>query len=484
MADQSLEDAWRGRMDGQGQAVRAQDRPKAGVVGLVLFIFESAILCWPTLLNGGAVLVFPDTRSYYVAGRAALIKGLALLGPKGVASGGGMETAIQQARMVRSAYYSLMTYISGDLLSLWLVVGIQAMLMAAVLKVTFELMCPQRPRWHATGFILSVSLLTTASWVVSNAMPDAFTPIAALSAIIVMVFWDRLGPAARLALCAVIAASCVMHLSNPPVVLGLLCAGALLRINRLWRERSRYLMVGAAVVVALAATLAASVIGFKQWTLTPNGPPFLLARSLDDGPGKLYLRAHCPQIGLDMCKHLDRLDVGDDDFIWHENGVYSAVPLDEAAVLRTEDKRIYLAAALEHPWMQLRAIVSNSLQQLGLFTLREYFVPSYAYADPTNPPDMLRMYIRPVHPAWESYLAIPEYLIVVAGLLYGCYVLARGSLTSVDRSIFLLVVTAAVVNAIVCAFSISSPRYEARIVWLIPMVALVFFYNARFRRLQ
>jgi hypothetical protein len=54
-----------------------------------------------------------------------------------------------------------------------------------------------------------------------------------------------------------------------------------------------------------------------------------------------------------MCKHLDRLDVGADDFIWHQNGVYSTVSLGEAARLQAEDKLIYVAAALEHPWMQV-----------------------------------------------------------------------------------------------------------------------------------
>ena len=482
MADESLATTDRGTV--HRPARTADDTRTASVVGFVLFLIEAAVLCWPTLINQAAVLVFPDTRSYYVAGRAALTKGVALLWHHGAANGSGaspgatLDTAIQQARMVRSAFYSLFTYISGDLLSLWLGVGIQAMLMAAVLKLSFDLFCPQRPRWHATGFIVTLALLTTASWVVSNAMPDVFTPIAALCAIMVILFWDRLRPALRIALFITIAVSCVMHLSIPAVVLGLSGVAGLLHITRLWRQRSRYLTLGAAVAVALVATLAASVIGFKQWTLTPNGPPFLLARSLDDGPGKLYLRAHCPQIGLDMCKHLDRLDVGDDDFIWHENGVYSAVPLDEAAVLRTEDKRIYVAAALEHPWMQLRAIVTNSLSQLGLFTLREYFIPSYAYADPTHPPDMLTMYIRPVEPAWQAWLAIPEYLVVVAGLIYACWLWARGSLTAVDRSGFLLVLATVSVNAFVCAFSIPSPRYEARVIWLIPMMALLFLFKA------
>ena len=480
MARESLAGSPRGTIDQSVPAVRGADRRAAGVVGFVLFLVEAAVLCWPTMLNRGAVLVFPDTRSYFVAGRAALTKGLALLWPHGagVAGAAPSEAAIQQARMVRSAFYSLFIYIAGAPLSLWVAVGIQAMLLAAVLKLIFELMCPQRPRWYATGFIVTLALLTTASWVTSNAMPDVFAPIAALSAIMLLLFWDRLRPLGRLALFVLIAVSCMMHLSIPPVVLGLVGVGALLHVRRLWRQRSRYLTVGIAVVVALGATLAASVIGFKQWTLTPNGPPFLLARSLDDGPGKLYLRKHCPEIGLDMCKHLDRLDVGDDDFIWHQNGVYSAVPLKEAAVLRTEDKRIYVAAALEHPWMQLRAIITNSLHQLGLFTLREYFIPSHAYADPEHPPDLFTMYIRPVEPAWQMYLAIPEYLIVIVGLAYACWLWARGSLGAIDRSALILVFVAVSVNAFVCAFSIPSPRYEARVIWLIPMIALLFYYKA------
>jgi hypothetical protein len=479
--DHSLEEIGRSVLGGQAATNQSLDRRKSIVVRILLSVIETASLCWPTLINQGAVLVFPDTRTYYVAGRAALTKGLALLHPHATGDAGGdtLETAIQKARAVRSVFYSLFTYISGDVLSLWLAVGIQAVLLAWTLRFTFDLMCPQRPRWHATGFILTLAFLTTASWVVSSAMPDVFTPIAVLCATIIILFWNRLGATRRLALFALLVAGLVMHLTNPPVILALLMVGALLRLNQLWRDRAGYASVGAAVVIALAATLVASVIGFKQWTLTPNAPPFLLARSLDDGPGKLYLQAHCPQIGLDMCKHLDRLDVGDEDFIWHQNGVYSAVPLDEAAVLRTEDKRIYIAAALEHPWMQLRAILTNSLRQLGFFTLWEYFIPSFAYADPTNPPDMLTMYIRPTEPAWEMYLAIPEYLIVIASFMYGCYRWSRGLLRAVDRSFCALVLTAVIANAIVCSFSNPSPRYEARVIWLIPMTALLFAYRPR-----
>lgn len=469
---------------------------------LLLFVIETTFLCWPTLINRGAVIVFHDTRPYYVAGRAALAKAIALFKPShSTASAGGdtagtgvggeivlyggfhfrsLDSAIQNARAVRSVFYSLVTYMSGDLLSLWLVIGVQAVITALLLKLTFDMLFPGRPRWHATLFIIALAMLTTVSWVVSNAMPDVFTPIALLCTILVVLFWDRLSHACRFGLFATIVGSSIMHLTNPPIVFAVLCVGTLLQITRVGRERMRYLMVGAAIIVALGTTLMVSVVGFKQWTLTPNAPPFLLARSLDDGPGKLYLKGHCPQIGLDMCKHLDRLDVGADDFIWHQNGVYLTVPLDEAALLRAEDKRIYVAAALEHPWMQLGAIISNSLHQLGLFTLREYLIPSYGYADNTNQPDRFTMYTRPTEPLWQIILAIPEYLIVIAGFVYMVYLWCRGSLGAIDRSFFVLVLTALFANAVVCAFSMPSPRYEARVIWLLPMTALLSIYRLRF----
>src|SRR6185437_14168115 len=106
-----------------------------------------------------------------------------------------------------------------------------------------------------------------------------------------------------------------------PIALGVLLVSAAIRVRWLWRDRVPYCLAGGALALGAVAMLAVGVIGFKQWTLAPQSPPFLLARSLDDGPGKLYLREHCPQLRSVMCQHLDRLDVGVDDFIWHANGV-------------------------------------------------------------------------------------------------------------------------------------------------------------------
>src|SRR4051812_31636217 len=66
------------------------------------------------------------------------------------------------------------------------------------------------------------------------------------------------------------------------------------------------------------------------------------------------------------------------------------------------------------------------------------------------------------------------------GLAYPLYLWLRRMLTPIDRSFFVLVLTPVLVNAIVSAFSIPAPRYEARVIWLLPMAALLFAFRSRF----
>lgn len=458
------------------------------------FLIQILMLCWPIALNQGHPLVFSDTRSYFTAGRAAIDKVAGLLHPhvtETIASGS-LDVAIQKARAVRSVFYSIFIFLTASI-SLWLVVLLQATTMILLLRLALRSYCPNLSATRQTWFIFILAMLTTVSWLVSTAMPDVFTPVAVLATILALLFWTELNRITKWLLFVCIAGGTVMHLSNPPIVFGLLCVAAVIRFRRVWPDRGCYLMVVSALVVALVTTLAASVIGFKQWTLAPNQPPFLLARSIADGPGRLYLQRHCPHAGFAMCNHLDRLNVGADDFIWHENGVYSIVPLDEAAKLRTEEKHIFVAAALEHPWMQIKATAYDWLEQLSFFTLQDFYVPSYGHvvqgvasdtphkivaaytyagADSTD----LDLSIRPTEQTWQMVLAIPEYLVVIVALGYAIII---GWSDQRQRDLLVLVLAAISLNALVAAFSVASARYEARVIWLIPLTALLFVYRRR-----
>lgn len=444
--------------------------PTFAVVGL--FLAEIIALCWPAIINRGPLL-FVDTRGYYLGGHAALDKISAIFSR----SDTNTDNIVQQARGVRSIFYSLFAYISTNLGTLNIPIILQAAMVALMLNLLFRLVCPGRSRWQMSSFVIVVALTTNVSWTTSMVMPDIFTPILALCVIVLVMFWDRISPPVLWALVAGVAASVVMHLTNLPMALGLLVVAAVLRFRQLWRERTRYLLIGGALGAGALAMLAVGVVGFHQWSMSPQAPPFLLARSIQDGPGRLYLQDHCPQIGLAMCRHLDRINpASTDDFIWHDNGVYSTVSPEERAELRAEDKRIFIAAALEHPWMQAAAMVRNAVHQLVLFNFREYIIPSSAEVTPTT------MTITADDPAitkpvWQVIASIPIYIVVIVSLGYAVRAWRRGWLDRELKQLFVLLVATVLIAAAAGAVSEPAPRYEARVIWLIPMLAVLCFHR-------
>jgi hypothetical protein len=425
-------------------------------IGVARLSFEVLVLCLPALINRGPI-PFADTRAYYLGGRAALDKILVVL----LHEANDVDATVSKARGVRSAFYSLFIYILSNAGSIWLVILVQAIIVALMLRLSFALLCYRKPRWHTTLFIALLALTTTVPWVTSYLMPDVFTGVMILCIITIMLFWDRLSGAMHVALFIGVAASMVMHLTNLPIGIGILVTGYLLR--RQWRPA---LSVGSALGFGVIAMLAVSVIGFKQWTLAPQAPPFLLARSIVDGPGRLYLQEHCPQIGLEICRHLDRLHpLSTDDFIWHENGVYSTVSPVEEAQLRKENW-VFVAAALEHPWMQAKASVSNWVTQVSWFTLIDYHLPShtaYTETDMTNSFDV-------GHDLHFLGWNILIYASVVVAVSYGA--LRFRTFGRDERGFFLLIVVGILLNSLIGAFSEPAPRYETRVIWLLPMTLL------------
>ena len=436
---------------------------------VLLFICEIASLCLPALINQ-APLVYPDTRSYFMGGRAAIEK-VAGLFAHHAGGGASVEATVQKARGVRSAFYALFTYIPAVSVSLWLVIVLQAIIVASVLRLLFRLAIPGRERWQTTAFIVALALLTTVSWATCNVMPDIFTSIMALCIAITLVSWGEPGRRGWFWLTLGIGGSMVMHMTNLPIALGLLVVGGVMIRKPIWHKRHRYMVVSQAIIGGVAAMLVVGVVGFHQWTIAPQSPPFLLARSLQDGPGRLYLLKHCPQIGLDMCKHLDKLDLTTEKFIWDDDGVYSAASPEEEAQLRAEDKGIYIAAALEHPWMQAAAMARNAFVQLITFGIYEYYIPSWAEYTTSD----MKLHI-PYQAPWQTVISVVEYGIVFGSL--GFIAFSWRTLPLPLRQLAIMMIATVLLEALAGAISEPVPRYEARVIWLIPMTALLIWFSS------
>lgn len=432
------------------------------------------LLCVPSFLNRSPMM-FPDTRSYFMGGQAAVDKVITvvrhLMGPAAVKGSPAIEALVQQARGVRSAYYSLFTYLLTITGTVWAVIFVQAALTASIILMVHRTFRPDQPRHQVLVTLALMTGLSSLPWTVSVMMPDIFTPLLVLSLGGVLIQWPVLGKLTRTALLIMIGVCITMHITNLPIAIALF----LVIIGLQWRVlRSRlvsYAAVAGVTIAAILAMLIVGVVGFGEWSIQPQSPPFLTARSLDDGPGKLYLQEHCPQLNFAMCSHLDRMDVGADDFIWHANGVYSAVPREEQAKMRAEDKKLFLLAAVSHPFLQAWATLNNMISQMFQFSLADSRIPSYSEFINGD----MRLTIPATIPNWMVGLSVMHYVVVFASVFILRWLWVSHRLTGSAKKLVIVVCLAVLLNALTGATSMPAARYQARIIWLLPLAAAIFW---------
>ena len=225
--------------------------------------------------------------------------------------------------------------------------------------------------------------------------------------------------------------------------------------------------------MAVALLLGAGFVGFGAATLTPNGAPFLLARSWEDGPARAYLERTCPAAGWAICPHLGGFAASAQEFLWRSHDSYWAMDLPTRAAMRAEEGTIVLGALLADPLGQVRGSLSNLATQLGRFGLDDLVIGRGAAV---TPDDYTFVYL-PNNPAavWglEGFTRLVYASTVAAAVGLVVWWLGRGARADIaSRQLVLAVLAALILNAAVCGV-LSGPqhRYQGRIVWLLPLLA-------------
>jgi putative flippase GtrA len=234
-------------------------------------------------------------------------------------------------------------------------------------------------------------------------------------------------------------------------------------------------------------------------------PPFLMARVLADGPGRAYLRASCaagtPWV---ICRYKDLPLAKSDDLLWSalpETGVFNRSSYQDRVRMEKQETAFVLGTVAHDPGGQFAASMRNWGLQLGRFYVddplrRPLAFLSHEYWGKTNLVGLIRG-VGPCGVKGElcepkvkiSQLALLDDAVVyvaIAALLLG--LAQRASLGGLVRgrrldvaedagratAMALLLVAAVVLNAGVCGiFSGPFPRYQARIIWLVPAAAML-----------
>lgn len=427
------------------------------LVRLGSIIGAAMLLVWPALMNRYPI-VFVDTAAYL------------------------LHTITGEPPWDKTAAYGPFLLLFHHGITLWLPLAAQGMVLSWLLWLTQRTACGSvTPARHV---VLAAGLagLTSAPWFVAMLMPDFFAPVVVLCLFLLGFGEQRLAREEAVAVALIGAVAIAVHLSHLPTAIALVLLALLAR-----RRWSPALRAAVPVVAAILFLLVANWHAFGRIALSPHGAIFLLARLQEDGPAVWTMREHCPAAGWYLCDFLDQLPMDSDRFLWNPD---SPVPPVGSVRLAPEAREVVVATLRDHPLAVLRAALGNWLEQLVLVrvgdTLDNLDLDQFVdqvLARGFPPHERLAFEVGAQMRGELEHLAapflkvhVPVLLASLPVILAGWWRLAR-SRDWPRLGLVLCVLVGVMANALV-AGALSKPhlRYQARIVWLLPLGAALAFW--------
>ena len=485
-------------------------------------VLGAVILLAPAVINRSA-FVFYDTSHYLQFGRSilshlSLIEKDAPTAPAATnaptagsaaspapAAPVGAESKDEHASLSyaggRSPYYSVFVFAGAKLGGFWAVAFVQAFIAAWMLWLAVQAFAPPPYRNAKSYFLLTAALtvFSPLSFYVSMAMPDALAGLALLGTTLIVFGRGRFSTGVLIGLVLVTAGCAATHATTPVICLLALVAFALVAFALLGKASfgyaSRLLPGLLPVVLAMAAGGAFSLATRVALGESPKSPPYIMARVLADGPGREYLREAChPEPRFVVCKFEDRKFSTQDEFLWSGDpaiGVFSLTDYQTRLALQAEELRFALGAIGSFPLWQLQVSTEHWLSQLTRYGLREF-----GLAAPSWNEMAFEDTVPELGPSYKASLAYQgkfprlwferiQLLGLVSSLgLLAYWISRRETWVQLDPSAsaqnawtFWLVAAGGLLivivgNAALCgALSGVNDRYQARIIWLVPLFA-------------
>jgi hypothetical protein len=436
---------------------------------LAAIVVAALVLCWPAFWNRYPLL-FPDTMSYLASGHGITV----------VLRGGHLPA--WAFALERSEVYSIFIYLTHRGTSLWPIVFVQAAITAWVVWLVVRSLCQRSPVAVYVVLVVLLSYFTSIGWYVSDLMPDYLAPLAALCVYLLVFALETLQRWEKIALVLVACLALASHTTHLVLVAGLCVLLALLWLVR-WkvmqgRGRALWLIAGIMLfVVALQMAIHKKLYGHASAMGIP--PPFLMARVIADGPGKLYLQQHCPTLTWTICSSVGNLPDVEEDFLWKTGGIWSSSDLEQRQRLRNEQMPLALATLREYPHQQIaKSWVSfwDAMITLG---------PADFWAFPPLTPHGLDFATTGLDKSYartrQSHSAMPQDFfrklqlsVIAASLIVALLLLVRGWRRLPGRFIGLAVIIFFIIpaNAFIAAvLSGIFARYQGRVAWLLFLLA-------------
>lgn len=369
-------------------------------------------------------------------------------------------------------------------LSLWIPVLLQALTLSGLmLALTQHFLGTSYTRWRFMLAMLILGIFTSAGWFAAQISPDIFSGILILTALcLALVPMPRIW---RWLLYGLVLLTILCHNSNLLLTAG---AGVLLLVLSIRRRSLRRigLELFLPTVVGGLTLCTMNLIAERGFRPSAGSHVFLMSRMVETGLAEEFLQDYC---ALDtpryrLCDWQGKLPVHQWDFMWGtESPLYAAGGW---LAVEPEYNRI-IGRTLRRPkyiGLHLRYATIGTLQQLPLIEIGDglqRFDPGTSPYDRVswNLPSQLpafrasRQFDYKLHlDTWNRILIPAEILLMLAPLLF---LRRRTPGSRIFRNALFFTLLLLVINAAMTAtFATVVPRYEARVIWILPFLSTLY----------
>ena len=457
--------------------------------GILLSLVGAVLLSWPMIFTTVPLGYF-DTFAYLGTGEGAvnlllekMIQPLAEqpdAGPTSIDSNSqavGESGHADKAQRYRSITYSFYLYLTSKTpLGLFLSTVLQT---AATLLILFAFVdsLSGAPRIKLAAAALFVGIATTLPWFASYAMPDILAAAIILYYALLAGRLDRLGIGWQLGFMTLATFAVASHYGHLPLAAGLIVVILVLRAwTRSFSVRCVVFSVSP-LMIAVLINLFASAIALNELAIAPKRIPILLARSIDDGPAYWYLRDVCPEAPYTICKVLPVIPGDISTFLWSDNGIRRA-SREELDLIRAEEAEILWQAFRAYPLEQTFFFFRNTLQQVVQVGTGE-IQPLISTSGKGPSALVTSADLVADYPALALFDIVTKAGTALGiGLLIALWL--KGTLRRPETQIVAVCLLGLLGNALIFG-GLSAPvdRYQSRVVWILPALAVLYWLQAQ-----